>query len=124
MEVRNCQFCENPTTYAPLDQMENFGIKVYFCHPCQSEYLYLSREGVINETPSSFSLYTTINNKMYRWTRMAGGGVHVWLVKKPGIPGIRINSEMESVVYIEEDEPFNINPQNIQVKLQIWLPFL
>jgi hypothetical protein len=124
MDVRNCKFCKAPATYAPVDRMDSFGIKVYFCHPCSAEYLYFTRGDAPCEKPSSFSLYTVINSKMYRWTVRADDGVQVWHVKKPGIPGVSINQDMTPVVYIKDIETANINPQNIQVKLQTWLPFL
>ena len=124
MEVRDCKFCQSPAIYSPIERMENFGIKVYFCHPCQAEYLYFSRNDIVNEKPASYSLYTTINNKMYRWTTISGGGVNVWYVKNPGEPSVSINEGMEFVAHIKEIGPFSVNPQNIMVKLKIWLPFL
>ena len=124
MEVRDCKFCTSHATYSPIERMETFGIKVYFCHPCQAEYLYFSRNNIVSEKPASYSLYTTINNKMYRWTTISGGGVNVWYVKKPGVPGVSINGGMELVAHIKEIEPFSINPQNIQTKLRTFLPFL
>jgi hypothetical protein len=122
MEIRDCKFCQNKPTYSPLDRMEEFGIKVYFCHPCQAEYLYFSREGVINEEPSSASLYVKVNNKMYRWSVLSDGRGQLWLVNKPGIPGSKINEGYESVFHTYEVS--NITPQNIKEKIRTWLMFM
>jgi hypothetical protein len=118
-----CKFCGGQATYAPLEQMEDFGIKVFFCHPCGAEYLYYSRE----ETPTTYasvSLYTEVKNKMYRWTVFDDGNRStLWWVKDPGVPGSRINKDLVAILMFSEAMP-EVTPQTIQTKVQIWLPFL
>jgi hypothetical protein len=117
-----CQFCQQFPHYAPLEEMENHGVKVFFCHPCRAEYLCWDD----NNTYSSVSIYTEIQNRIYRWTRWtntAKGAAQLWLIKNPGVPGTRRNQNLESVMYLEKDIP-DITPDNIKEKIKTWLLFL
>lgn len=124
MKIRDCKFCNNPATYAPLPHMENFNVKIFFCHPCQAEYLYYMQDGEPSNKPSSVSLYTTVSGRMFRWTVMAHGHGQLWKVGKPGIPGIKMNEDMEAVVHFDDLEGIQLTPKNIEGKIRSWLPFL
>ena len=126
-QQKPCKFCQQMATYAPLDELEIYGVKVFYCYQCKAEYLYYTSGGTPT-TYASVSLYTEINNKMYRWTIIENGhgkSARLWWIKNPGIPGTRINSDLESVVYFEDFvPPSDITPQNIMNKISLWLPFV
>lgn len=118
MSDQFCKFCKWEVSYCPLKEMEEHGVKIYFCVPCQAEYLFW-------KNTRSFSLYTTINDKMYRWSIMWGGSVaHLWYVKDPGIPGIKRNKNLELLKDFSKDDIPHITPQNVNSKIKAWLPFL
>jgi hypothetical protein len=123
VELRICKFCQQPASYESLPQMESFGIKVFFCHPCRAEYLYWSQNNIFLETPSSVSLYVTINDKTYRWSREGHYG-RLWYVGKPGVPGKHINGQMIPILSFKEADSLNLTPQNIESKIRSWLIFL
>lgn len=90
-----------------------------FCYRCSAEYIYF-----LDEKPFSISLYTTINDKMYRWTTYRHcKDSQLWYVKNPGIPGVRRNSGLEFIKAFNLDAP-KITPDNISNKLPIYLLFL
>jgi hypothetical protein len=119
-----CRFCQQTqAVYSPLEPMESYGCKIFFCHPCQAEYLFYSRDNILTSFVG-FSLYATISEKMYRWS------VHtnetratLWWVKTPGIPGTRINRDLISLLQIYDDLP-TITPQNIEARIRKWLLLL
>jgi len=122
-----CKFCNKPASYEPIERMEEFSIKVFFCHPCQAEYLrfYNVFKDELSRT-SSVSLYTKINGKTYRWTWQADGNGQLWHVKNPGTPGRQVNEGMEAIYYVEKENVrgLNITPQNIESRVRSWLLFL
>lgn len=125
-----CTFCGGVAAYSPLVEMEEHNVKVYFCSDCRAEYLYFwdsrSENWRLHGNPSSISLYTTINDKMYRWTISSTGDGLLWYVKNPGVPGSRKNSDMEPVksFRVKEGAVPDITPQNINDKVRTWLIFL
>lgn len=112
-----CQFCGLDANYTPLDKMERHSVGVHFCYNCNAEFLYYK-----SGAKASFSLYTKINNKLYRWT-VAGQSGTIWYVDKPGVPGVSVNEGMTAVKTFYDDVP-DITPQNINDKLKTWLLFL
>ena len=114
----NCRFCGRVATYAPLEEMDRYNIRVYFCHPCQAEYLFWA-----NDDAASWSLYTTYNGRMYRWTLSVTGSAQLWHIKTPGIPGTRRNENLEFIRGFVNDIP-NMTPDNFLDKLSIYLVFL
>lgn len=117
-QPKPCQFCANGASYAPLDEMEKHGVKVYFCYECRAEYLYFS-DGLA----ASVSLYTEINQRMYRWTVTSQNVAQLIYIKNPGIPGTRKNENLEFIKSFQKDFP-QVTPQNINEKLRTWLVFL
>ena len=115
-----CKFCEKSSQYSPLQEMESHGVRVYFCHDCQAEYLYWSDGGSL-----STSLYTTINDKMYRWTVSNNFNAILWYVTDPGTPGVRKNKSLKFIKeFVNQAEVTTITPQNIVDKLKTYLLFL
>jgi len=104
--------------YHPLEAMERHNVSVYFCHPCQAEYLFF-RDG----SRASVSLYTTIKDKMYRWTVTSVGSAQLWHVKEPGVPGVKVNEGMFTVKSFSGNIP-QLTPDNINEKVRTWLLFL
>jgi hypothetical protein len=113
-----CQFCQQDATFAPLDEMKDYGVDVYFCHTCQAEYLVFQKTNFIN----SVSLYTTINKKMYRVTNIQNTLVQLWYIKNPGIPGTRKNTDLSLIASFKEDLP-KVTPLNIKDKVRTLLVF-
>jgi hypothetical protein len=117
-----CKFCNCNATYSPIPAMENYGAKIFFCHPCQAEYIRYTR-GSHSKYPS-VSLYVTIRDKMYRWTDSGEGQfANLWYVKEPGEPGARVNKLMVHLLGVTKDIP-ELTPLNIESKIRAWLPFL
>jgi len=121
-QPKPCQFCGRMAGYAPLDEMESHGVGVFFCEPCQAEFLYYQGGDL-----ASSSLYTTVNHRMYRWTVTSGGHGQIWYVKEPGIPGKKKNEGLEAVKSFDPskgDIVPQLTPSNINEKLRTWLVFL
>jgi len=116
-----CQFCQQFPLYNPLEEMEHYGVKIFFCHTCKAEYLYWRT----NQNYSSVSLYTEIQGKMYRWTYRTQGYSQLWWVKNPGIPGTRRNRDLQSILHVSPEEGIpDITPANINSRVRTWLLFL
>lgn len=118
--VYPCKFCNQEVVYKPLEEMENYGVRIYFCYDCNVEYLYWMNSNI--EDHISVSIYATHNNKMYRWTE-TGAAAHLWYVKTPGIPGTRKNENLELIKTFNQDIP-TITPDNFIDKLSVYLLFL
>lgn len=118
----HCKFCKNDAPYSPISEMEHHGVKVFFCHPCQAEYLIFE-----DRTLASTSLYTQINHKMYRWTVSSVGTGTLSHIIDPGVPGVRKNGKVTQIKYFDprKGETFPLlTPQNVNDKLRTWLLFL
>lgn len=117
-----CRFCQKDARYAPIAELDAHGMKVYFCDECSAEYVFYAA-GLL----SHYSLYTTINTKMYRWTRSmsAYSGGRAWLryIETPGIPGAVANKDVSLIKTFFGDVP-DITPQNINEKLKTYLVFI
>jgi hypothetical protein len=102
--------------------MEIHGVGVYFCYPCKAEYCQFWQSTVF----ANISLYTEINQEMYRWSVSSTGDAQLWYVGEPGEPGIRANKKLESIKYFRT-ETVNvptITPLNINEKIRTWLLLL
>jgi len=119
-----CKFCSQPAGYAPIDaQSETNRLCVYFCHTCNAEYVYFRDNKIISE-----SLYTGINNRVYRYTIAYGDIGQIWYVEKPGIPGAVVNKGMKLLKSFNPGKNCDttpiLTPQNVNEKLRTWLVFL
>jgi hypothetical protein len=112
-----CKFCGREVSYEPLKEMEEYGVKVYFCHPCLAEYVYWN-----DGAHATASVYITYRDRMYRWTVSNDMG-QLWYIKNPGVPGTRRNENLELIKTFRRDIP-HINPSNFLEKLSIYLVFL
>jgi hypothetical protein len=116
-----CQFCEQwAAAYEPIEKMEKHGIGVYFCHICRAEYLFFDK----GET-FSYSLYTEINGKMYRWTCNAQCCL-ISYVESPGVPGISVNQNISHIKVFWFSDGFidpKLTPKNVNQKLKTWITF-
>lgn len=111
-----CRFCQKETVYVPLTISARRTFKVYHCYDCSYEY-------VDELSWSNHHLYTSINNRMYRWSvDESGTAAHLWYVGEPGEPGVRANRKL-FLVKSFKDFP-SITPQNIERKLRFILLFL
>lgn len=117
MNNHNCNFCQQQTKNATFGDLERYGMKVNFCHTCLAEYVFYS-DGAL----SHWSLYTTINEKMYRWT-VNSASAWLRLIGTPGIPGVSQNEDLKNIRVFKENIP-EINPSNISEKLRTYLLFL
>lgn len=112
-----CRFCKNPAQHKPLKEAQLVGVEVYFCFNCGAEYsTYGDRENIY------YSLYTFINNKLYRWS-LGGTTVYLSHIGMPGEPGVRVNEEVKVILAFPEEE-INVNPQNVNDKTKTILLFL
>ncbi len=117
-----CKFCQKDTVYVPLIIKGGNGDKnfhkfdVYYCYDCAAEYVNWS-DGI------STHLYTTVNNRMYRWSQgNKSTTAQLWYVGKPGEPGKSPNKEM-LLVKSFKDFPL-VTPQNVERKIRFMLLFL
>jgi hypothetical protein len=116
-----CQFCQQLAAYTPLEEMEIHSVRVYWCEPCHAEYLHFSESPVVN----SCSLYTTINNRMYRWSVTVLDHASLWYIEEPGIPGVKANKGTVRLFSLGRGEAKpTVTPQNIHDKLATYLLFL
>lgn len=122
--IKNCEFCETQTTYVPLATGTDYPtarsrtLRVHFCRDCQAEYVYWSDDGAL----ASIHLYTTINEKMYRWSMVPGtSGGRLWHVGEPGIPGKEPNKKLALLKNLDLN---SITPSNVEEKIRTYLPFL
>ncbi len=116
--IKECLYCRDPATYSPIEGAEKLGIKIYFCYPCQAEFTF--SEDYISWTQS---LYTTINGKAYRCGGFTGSDTFtIWIIKKPGVPGLFINKDMKCLMTFKEGFS-NINPDNVKDKIKTCLMF-
>ena len=120
MKTIECKFCKEEAIYSPIDELKKHAVNIFFCHTCRAEYLVFP-DGKIAST----SLYTDINEKMYRWTVASNNKGTLSLINNPGIPGTRKNGEMISIKSFNDTfKNINITPDNIKEKIQAWLIFL
>jgi hypothetical protein len=122
-DKHNCKFCQKETVYVPLVIKGGNGDKsyhkfdVHYCYDCEAEYVHW---GQIN----SVHLYTTVNNRMYRWSvELDGTMARLWYVGEPGEPGVRPNKKLKLVKNFKSIYP-KITPQNVNEKLRFILLFL
>lgn len=115
-----CQFCQQAAPYSPIEEFENLEVYAYLCETCQAEYLYFK-----NSTHAiSWSLYTTINNRLYRWSIGFSGNATLTYLKNNQLPRTRLTHETEKLMWIAKGNPQpTITPYNIQQKLSIYLLF-
>lgn len=116
MDSVKCLFCPNPPEYKPLAEMEQHSAKVFFCFKCNAEYTLWN-----GNQNKYYSLYTVINNKMYRWSSNNHSG-YLYYIKTPGTPGIKANADMV-LVKAFPDLQSSITPINIKEKIKIILTF-
>ena len=118
--IEPCKFCGQEVEYKPLEEMKQYGVAVYFCYKCLTEYIYWMNSNFGDYI--SVSIYATHNNKMYRWTT-TGTAAHLWYIKTPGIPGTRKNENLELLKTFNQDIP-TITPDNFLEKLSVYLLFI
>lgn len=111
-----CVYCQKETVYVPL-QIKKHKFEVHYCYDCAAEYV---SWGQIK----SKHLYTTINNRMYRWSVELDGALgRLWYIEEPGEPGRSPNKGLKMVKNFGSNYP-TITPQNVNDKLRFILLFL
>jgi hypothetical protein len=123
MNTKPCKFCDGYAIHAPVDEMKKHGAEVFFCHDCQAEYIYFIKKDICAST----SLYTKINNRMFRWTVTSAGIGTLSRIINPGVPGIKKNGKVEFLKSFNPKlgQKFNsITPKNIYEKIKTWILFL
>lgn len=111
-----CQFCQQPAQDSPIPGTSTNRILLFFCHPCQAEYLVWTS----SNKQSSVSLYTTIDNKLYRLTTTDYQSTLSY-IQDPGIPGQKRNKNIKTIKCFEQLE--DINPKNINEKIKLFITF-
>lgn len=119
-KTKPCKFCNNGAYFSPLQELERHEVGIYFCHLCQAEYLYFN-----DGSPASCSLYTVINDRMYRWSRSTADTAQLWWIQVPGEPGVRKNEGLVHLIGFDKNDTIPcITPTNINEKIRTWLVFL
>lgn len=116
--MKVCKFCKCQADHKPLETVQDY-IDIYYCYPCNTEYLFF----IESDELWGYSIYTYINNSLYRWSN-SGMGNGIWHIEKPGVPGKSKNEGMTLVKAFRQDPLPDINPENINSKIKTWLPFL
>lgn len=114
-----CKFCQQEAIYVPLKVNQKRTFEVHYCFDCKAEYLDYGTEGTATH------LYTSINDKMYRWSVIEseeGSSGFIWFVGEPGEPGVRPNRKLRLLKSF--DFLPAIVPANVEQKLRFMLLFL
>jgi len=116
-----CKFCKESTVDKSLNVTPQRNMKVDFCETCHAEYVYWVDT---DKTPYAVHLYTTINDKLYRWSfyedEQEG---RLWYYEEPGIPGLKPNRKAKLLKVFHDYFP-DITPVNITDKVKMILLFL
>lgn len=122
-----CHFCGKETSHVPLEKVSF--IKIYFCYSCRAEY---TQWGPVKASVF-VHLYTTINDKVYRWTTCETSFQEqqeqqkqhgsIWYIQYPGLPGVRPNKGTKRLKEFRSNLP-TITPDNVNAKLKFMLLFL
>jgi hypothetical protein len=117
--IKLCSFCQKETKYVPITVRGKRTLKVNFCADCSAEFVYWRDSGTMVT-----HLYTTVNDKMYRWSvdSFTDGQARLWYVESPGIPGVQPNKNLKLLKSFNEF-PY-ITPQNINEKIKFMLVYL
>lgn len=116
-----CHFCKVRLNHYIYETPFSTKISVYFCTDCVAEFMYLKNNRRI-------SLYTSINNSMYRISYYLSDlhdkiyNYELWFIEEPGIPGKSINKKLKLITSISHD--LNVNPANVNKKIKTILTFL
>lgn len=118
-------------SFSPINELAEQGLYSYFCTPCSSEYVawISAHDRIIRIQPDieykgSLHLYTTINEKLYRWTVSLDMKVaYLRHYKEPGVPG-KIPNRKSELLHVFRDNIPEITPANIKEKIQTFLIFL
>jgi hypothetical protein len=114
-----CKFCQKDTVYVPL-QVKKWTFEVHYCYDCAAEFV----DHKI-DYGKTVHLYTTVNDRMYRWSILEdidGYVGHLWYIAEPGEPGIKPNRKLKLLKTFHE--PPEIVPENVARKISIMLVFL
>lgn len=114
-----CRFCGKDAIYSPLLEAECHGMKIFFCYPCQTEYVYRGS----SERYWTSSIYADVNGKKYRWSDINTNYI-LWHIKDPGVPGVSSNKNLNFVASFSKKDAVGITPTNLADKIKTWLPFL
>lgn len=120
--MKICKFCNQNTEHRPLKEVASM-FDIYFCYSCNAEFLYIDKDDEDKEI-WGYSIYTYINNELYRWTVSGLGHGHIWFIGTPGVPGEVPNLNTELIKTIKQDPLPDVTPTNINFKIKTWLTFL
>jgi len=112
-----CKFCHRQSSPSDLPIFKNRGISIFFCFPCNSEYLVHSgypHKDYIN-------LYHNYNNFLYKFS-IHSSASYLYQINSPGKPGKSFNKDIHLIKSF--DSFLNISPDNINEKLQSYLVFI
>lgn len=108
-----CSFCQTSVPPAPIQSLAAFGIDVYFCYTCNAEY-------VDYKNKITVSLYTSIEDKLYRWS-IYDHAHRLYSYKTFGIPGKSVNTGAKLLATLP---PSDIHPHNVRNKIKLFLTFI
>lgn len=111
-----CTYCNHAASPIVLDELDQLNIKTYYCHNCAAEYLYLN-----NKSLAAISLFTKINDKVFRYTKSSSGKCQLWLVDKNNIHS-RYKNLCKLILNLNDFT--EITPNTINGKVRYWLLFI
>jgi len=110
-----CQYCQKEVINSLyIDDLAEVNINIYFCNNCNVEYLYFDK----SDTFISKSIYTSINNIVYRWVDPSFGSCQLIKVCSNTIPDLkRYNLTNHIIIKCNKGE-IEISPSNINKKVK------
>jgi hypothetical protein len=116
MNNNNCHYCDNFLLLEiKLVELNSLRINVYYCSQCDVDYLCL------NDKLVSVSIYTTINNNIFRYTVSLNGKSQLCKVQEQYKHSRNITKDK---IILRFENAKDITPENFKEKLQHWLIFL
>ena len=115
-----CRFCQKAADYVPLQVSPKHRFEVHYCFNCQAEFV----DHKI-DCGKTVHLYTSISNRMYRWSIMEdidGYAGSLWYIGEPGEPGVRPNRKLKMLKTFSN--PPEVTPENVERKIRFMLLFL
>jgi hypothetical protein len=114
-----CNFCQKEAKYKSSARFEKHNLVIYFCDACDAEYIFWAT-GELAAT----HLYTTINDKCYRWSVSKNSKAKLWYIREPGESGVRLDQNLKRLKSFASGSYSEITPANIKDKIKFMLLFL
>lgn len=124
--LKECTFCKQPATHCPIAEMSAQAFDIWFCYPCKAEFvrLKLLHSTFVLDENFRCNLYTSIDDRQFKYTMNRDGSIQVFKVGIPGVPGVSYNRDCTMIMYFKPGNKLQITPTNINEKLRTYITFL